>query len=95
MIVPRRSTDSIRLLENGRVDFAILDIHDLAIAREHGQDIVGILPIVRASAGGGDRRAGSPQPAQLDGRTVGITGDPTDTAVLDSVVRGAAATRPR
>jgi putative hydroxymethylpyrimidine transport system substrate-binding protein len=28
-------------------------------------------------------------PRQLDGQTVGITGDPSDTAVLDSIVTGA------
>ena len=36
VIVPSASTDAIRLLETGRADFAILDIHDLAIARERG-----------------------------------------------------------
>src|SRR5271167_3115905 len=46
VVVPSASTDSIRLLETGRVDFAILDIHDLAIARERGQDIVGVMAIV-------------------------------------------------
>ena len=45
MIVPSASTDSIKLLEAGRVDFAILDIHDLAIAREHGGNLVGIMHV--------------------------------------------------
>ena len=43
---PSARTDSIKLLETGRANFAILDIHDLAIARERGQDIVGIMAIV-------------------------------------------------
>src|SRR5580704_10143266 len=46
VIAPTASTDSIKLLETGRVNFAILDIHDLAIARERHQDIVGIMAIV-------------------------------------------------
>lgn len=44
--VPGQSTDAISELEAGRVDFAILDIHDLALAREKHAPIVGILPIV-------------------------------------------------
>ena len=46
VIIPSESTDAIKLLLDGRTDFAILDIHDLAIARERGQDIVGIMAIV-------------------------------------------------
>ena len=30
-----------------------------------------------------------PTPDELSGQTVGITGDPSDTAVLDSIVAGA------
>lgn len=89
VIVPGASTDSISLLEKGRVDFAILDIHDLAIARAHGQDIVGVLPIVQRPLAAVIAQPGISSPRRLDGRTIGITGDPSDTAVLDSVVSGA------
>ena len=89
VIVPGASTDSISLLEKGRADFAILDIHDLAIAREHGQDIVGILPIVERPLAAVIAQPGVTNPRQLDGRTVGVTGDPSDLAVLNSVVSGA------
>jgi putative hydroxymethylpyrimidine transport system substrate-binding protein len=89
VIVPGASTDSISLLEKGRVDFAILDIHDLAIAREHGQDIVGILPIVERPLAAVIAQPGVTNPRQLDGRTVGVTGAPSDLAVLHSVVSGA------
>ena len=71
VIAPTATTDSIKLLETGRVDFAILDIHDLAIAREHGQDIVGDHGDRPAPALGGDRRAGrqlTASPARQDGR---------------------------
>ena len=34
---PSASTDSIKLLAAGRIDFAILDIHDLAIADAQGR----------------------------------------------------------
>jgi ABC-type nitrate/sulfonate/bicarbonate transport system substrate-binding protein len=89
VIAPSASTDSIRLLETGRVDFALLDIHDLAIARERGQDVVGLLPIVQRPLAAVIAAPSIRTPAQLQGRTVGITGDPSDTAVLRSIVAGA------
>jgi ABC-type nitrate/sulfonate/bicarbonate transport system substrate-binding protein len=89
VIAPAASTDSIKLLETGRVNFAILDIHDLAIARERGQDIVGIMAIVERPLASVIAGPGITSPRQLDGRTVGVTGDPSDYAVLDSIVGGA------
>ena len=44
---PGESTDAPKLLAAGRTDFAILDIHDLGIARERGLDLVGVMPIVQ------------------------------------------------
>jgi putative hydroxymethylpyrimidine transport system substrate-binding protein len=85
---PSASTDAPKLLEAGRVQFAILDIHDLAIARERGFDLVGVMPIVQrplASVIAGDRAA-IHRPRDLEGDTVGVTGLPSDDAVLDSVV---------
>ena len=37
VVAPSSSTDPIKLLKSGRASFAILDIHDLAIARQRGQ----------------------------------------------------------
>ena len=88
VIVPSQSTDAIKLLETGRADFAILDIHDLAIARERGEQIAGVLPIVEQPLAAVIAAPGFHDPAQLQGHTVGVSGDPSDTAVLDSVVRG-------
>jgi NitT/TauT family transport system substrate-binding protein/putative hydroxymethylpyrimidine transport system substrate-binding protein len=89
VIVPSATTDSIKLLEAGRVNFAILDIHDLAIARERGAGIVGILAIVERPLAAVIAAPAITSPRQLEGRPVGVTGAPSDTAVLDSVVAGA------
>jgi ABC-type nitrate/sulfonate/bicarbonate transport system substrate-binding protein len=89
VVVPSASTDSIRLLETGRVNFAIIDIHDLAIARERGVDIVGIMSIVQRPLAAVLAAPQIRSPRELDGRLVGITGVPSDTAVLDSIVAGA------
>jgi NitT/TauT family transport system substrate-binding protein/putative hydroxymethylpyrimidine transport system substrate-binding protein len=88
VIVPSASTDSIKLLEAGRVDFAILDIHDLAIARERGTPIVGIMAIVERPLAAVIAAPPIQTPRALNGKTVGITGDPSDSAVLDSIVAG-------
>ena len=88
VVAPTASTDSIKLLETGRVDFAILDIHDLAIARERGQDIVGVMAIVQRPLSAVIAAPGVSSPRALEGRTVGITGVPSDTAVLRSILTG-------
>jgi putative hydroxymethylpyrimidine transport system substrate-binding protein len=88
VVAPTASTDSIKLLETGKVDFAILDIHDLAIARERGQDIVGIMAIVERPLAAVIAAPDVSSPRALEGKTVGITGVPSDTAVLKSAVAG-------
>ena len=92
VIVPGASTDAIRLLETGRADFAILDIHDLAIADQsdpaHPRDIVGILPIVQRPLAAVITAPSIDSPRQLVGRTVGVSGAPSDLAVLHSIVAG-------
>ena len=85
---PSASTDAPKLLEAGRAQFAILDIHDLAIARERGLDLVGVTPIVQrplAAVIARDRTE-IRTPSDLAGKTVGVTGLPSDDAVLDSVL---------
>jgi putative hydroxymethylpyrimidine transport system substrate-binding protein len=85
---PGESTDAPKLLAAGRTEFAILDIHDLGIARERGLDLVGVMPLVQrplaAVIAHGGRGVASPR--DLQGRTVGVTGLPSDEAVVDSEV---------
>jgi putative hydroxymethylpyrimidine transport system substrate-binding protein len=89
VIVPGASTDAISELETGKVDFAILDIHDLAIARAKGVAIRGILPIVEEPLAAVLTASSVASPRQLAGQTVGVSGDPSDFAVLRSIVAGA------
>jgi NitT/TauT family transport system substrate-binding protein/putative hydroxymethylpyrimidine transport system substrate-binding protein len=85
---PGESTDAPKLLEAGRADFAILDIHDLGIARERGLDLVGTMPIVQRPLAAVIARGEGPvrRPRDLEGHTVGVTGLPSDEAVVDSEV---------
>jgi NitT/TauT family transport system substrate-binding protein/putative hydroxymethylpyrimidine transport system substrate-binding protein len=85
---PGESTDAPKLLAAGRTEFAILDIHDLGIARERGLPLVGVMPIVQRPLAAILARAdrGIASPKQLEGKTVGVTGLPSDEAVVDSEV---------
>jgi ABC-type nitrate/sulfonate/bicarbonate transport system substrate-binding protein len=85
---PGESTDAPKLLAAGRTEFAILDIHDLGIARERGLDLVGAMPIVQHPLAAIIARADSSvrRPRDLEGHTVGVTGLPSDEAVVDSEV---------
>lgn len=85
---PGESTDAPKLLASGRADLAILDIHDLGIASERGIEIAGTMPLVQKPLAAVIARAdrGIAAPRDLMGRTVGVTGLPSDEAVLDSEV---------
>jgi putative hydroxymethylpyrimidine transport system substrate-binding protein len=85
---PGESTDAPKLLAAGRTDFAILDITDLGIARERGLDLVGLTPIVQRPLAAVIARGDGPvhSPRQLERHSVGVTGLPSDEAVVDSEV---------
>jgi NitT/TauT family transport system substrate-binding protein/putative hydroxymethylpyrimidine transport system substrate-binding protein len=85
--VPSASTDSLKLLAAGRADMSVVDIHDLGLARERGADIVGVGALVqRPLAAVIARGSGVRRPRDLEGRRVGVTGLPSDDAVLRAVV---------
>ncbi len=94
VLIPPSPVDSVRFLEQGRIDFALLDIHDLAIARAQGAPLVGVMAIVERPLAAVIAQPQIRSPRQLDGRTVGVAGDPSDYAVLDSIVAGGGG-RPR
>jgi len=85
---PGASTDALRLLQAGRVDMAVLDIHDLALAREQGRDIVGVMAVVQRPLAAVLAQPEVGRPRDLDGKRAGVSGLPSDVAVLRSVVQG-------
>jgi putative hydroxymethylpyrimidine transport system substrate-binding protein len=85
---PGASTDALRLLQAGRVDMALLDIHDLALAREQDRDIVGVMALVQRPLAAVLAQPGIKRPRDLDGKRAGVSGLPSDVAVLRSVVEG-------
>jgi len=85
---PGASTDALRLLQAGKVDMAILDIHDLALAREQDRDIVGVMAFVQRPLAAVLAQPEIARPRDLEGKRAGVSGLPSDVAVLRSVVKG-------
>ena len=85
---PGASTDSLKLLQARRADMAILDIHDLGLARQQGRDIVGVMALVQRPLAAVLAQPSIRSPAALEGERAGVSGLPSDEAVLRSVVAG-------
>jgi putative hydroxymethylpyrimidine transport system substrate-binding protein len=86
---PSASTDALKLLQGGRADMAVLDIHDLGLAREKGRDLVGVMAFVQRPLAAVLAQPAIRSPRDLEGQRAGVTGLPSDSAVLRSVVQGA------
>ncbi len=85
---PGASTDALKLLQAGRADMAILDIHDLGLARQQGTDIVGVMAFVQRPLAAVLAQPSIRSPADLEGQRAGVSGLPSDEAVLRSIVAG-------
>jgi putative hydroxymethylpyrimidine transport system substrate-binding protein len=85
---PGASTDALKLLQAGRADMAILDIHDLGLARQEGRDIVGVMAFVQRPLAAVLAQPSIRSPRDLAGKRAGVSGLPSDEAVLRSVVAG-------
>jgi putative hydroxymethylpyrimidine transport system substrate-binding protein len=86
---PSSTADNAKLLAAGRANFAVMDISDYGIARQRNVDLVPIAAIVQRPLAAVIARNPSQirTPADFAGKTVGVTGVPSDDAVLDTVLR--------
>ncbi len=84
---PGTSPDSLKLLLAGKADVAVLDIHDLGLARERGADVVGIGALVDRPLAAIICAPDITRPRDLQGRRVGVSGLPSDPAVLRPVMQ--------
>jgi putative hydroxymethylpyrimidine transport system substrate-binding protein len=83
---PGSGPDSLKLVESGRVQLGVLDIHDLAIARANGADVVAVGALIEKPLAALAARPGVDRPRDLAGRTVGVSGLPSDPAFLKAIV---------
>ena len=65
---------------------SVVDIHDLGLARERGEDIVGVGALVQRPLAAVIAKPEIERPRDLEGKRVGVTGLPSDDAVLRAVV---------
>jgi putative hydroxymethylpyrimidine transport system substrate-binding protein len=87
---PGDGEDGVKALVSRQTDLALVDIHDLAIADAQGKDLVGVMALVQTPLGSVLTADGSRirRPRDLEGQKVGVTGAPSDDAVVRSLVRG-------
>ncbi len=83
---PGGGPDALKLVAGGRADLGVLDIHDLALARAQGADLVAVGALVGRPLAALIARPGIGRPKDLEGRTVGVSGLPSDPAFLRAVL---------
>jgi len=91
VLTPTSTSDTIRLIQAGRADFGFADGIDVATQIDAGRDVRAVMAITQRPAGGLITLAGEgiDSPGDLGGRTVGVTGLPSDTAVFETMVEDA------
>ncbi len=91
VVQPSATAEPLSLVDAGRAQFGLADGSDVASEIDRGGHDEAVMAIVQRPLGGLIALASEhlDSPAQLQGRTVGITGVPSDRAVLDTEVRHA------
>jgi putative hydroxymethylpyrimidine transport system substrate-binding protein len=83
---PGTGPDALKLVAAGKVDMGILDIHDLAIARQQGTDVVAVGALVDRPLAALIAQPEIKRPKDLEGKTVGVSGLPSDPAFLRAIL---------
>lgn len=91
VIQPTSTADTLRLINANKADFGLADGLDVANQIGEGLDIEAFLALVQRPLGGvitleRDKIATG---KDFEGKTVGVTGVPSDNATLDTVVKNA------
>jgi NitT/TauT family transport system substrate-binding protein/putative hydroxymethylpyrimidine transport system substrate-binding protein len=84
---PGEGPDSVKLVASGKVDLGVLDIQDLALARERGTDLVAIGALVGRPLAALIAQPDIARPRDLAGKAVGVSGLPSDPAFVSAVMR--------
>ena len=90
IVEPTSTSDTLKLIDQGRASFGLADAIDVGQQIERGLRAKAVMAVVQRPLGGVITLgvAGVRAPRDLAGRTVGVTGVPSDDAVLDTVVAG-------
>lgn len=83
---PAEGPDSLKLVASGRVALGVLDIGDLAIARQRGIDIVVVGELIDRPLAALIAQPQIRRPRDLDGQTIGVSGLPSDPAFVRAIM---------
>jgi NitT/TauT family transport system substrate-binding protein/putative hydroxymethylpyrimidine transport system substrate-binding protein len=83
---PGQGPDGLKLVAAGRAQLALLDIHDLPLARAKGADVVAVAALVGKPLAALVAQPEIARPRSLEGHTVGVSGLPSDPAFLKAVM---------
>jgi len=88
VIQPTSAADVARLVDAGKADFGITDGVDLISGIGKGQDYKAFMALLQRPLAGlaVSGKSGITSPKQLEGKTVGSPGSPSNTAFLDTMV---------
>jgi NitT/TauT family transport system substrate-binding protein/putative hydroxymethylpyrimidine transport system substrate-binding protein len=91
VVEPTSTQDTLKLIDAGRAQFGLADGSDVASLIDHGGDAQAVMALVQRPLGGLIALASEHlrSPADLAGKSVGVTGVPSDLAVLDTELRHA------
>ena len=84
---PGASPDSLKDVLSGATDMGVLDIHDLGLAAVKGRDVVAVAALVQRPLAAIVTAGDVERPRDLEGRRVGVSGLPSDPAVLAAVLQ--------
>lgn len=89
VIEPTSTQETLKLIDAGKAQFGLADGSDVASLIANGGDAEAVMALVQRPLGGLIALASEHlrSPAGLVGKTVGITGVPSDLAVLDTELR--------
>jgi len=91
VVQPTSTQETLKLIDAGKAQFGLADGSDVAGLIDEGGDAQAVMALVQRPLGGLIALASEhlTSPASLAGKTVGITGVPSDLAVLDTELRHA------
>lgn len=89
VVQPTSTQETLKLIDAGRAQFGLADGSDVAQLIDKGGDAQAVMAIVTRPLGGliALRSEHLRSPAGLAGKTVGVTGVPSDYAVLETELR--------
>jgi len=88
---PTSTSDTLRLLATDRADIGIVSLLDFLTSYQQNQPITAFMALEQRPLGSllALEKSGITSPKDLEGKTVGVTGVPSDLAAVDSMVSNA------